>query len=251
MFVTWFSSNTWLIEIAGLRILVDPWLVGPLVFGNLEWLFRGECSDRPIPQNLDLILLSQGLPDHAHPQTLNQLPKNTPVVASVQAAQVVQQLGYTEIYPLKPGQTYVKGDRLVITATAGAWVGPATIENGYILRDLQSPAASLYYEPHGSHDPRLAKTNPVNLVITPTVDLQLPIIGSIIQGSTATKPLNWLRPRFIMPTAAPGDVSYTGLLINLLNNQSHEAALKAVIAQNHPKTQLLVPQPGQQLAIPA
>jgi len=40
MYLTWLDSNSWLIELAGKRILLDPWLVGDLTFGNLTWLFR-------------------------------------------------------------------------------------------------------------------------------------------------------------------------------------------------------------------
>ena len=35
MHLTWLDSNSWLIEMGGQRILLDPWLSGPLVFGNL------------------------------------------------------------------------------------------------------------------------------------------------------------------------------------------------------------------------
>ena len=67
MYLTWLDVNSWLIELAGRRILVDPWLVGSQMFGNLDWLFKGVRSNpRPIPDNIDLILLSQGLEDHTH-----------------------------------------------------------------------------------------------------------------------------------------------------------------------------------------
>ena len=74
MHLTWLDSNTWLIEIGGKRILLDPWLVGSLVFGNLDWLFKGlRRNERPITENIDLIVLSQGIEDHTHPRTLKQL----------------------------------------------------------------------------------------------------------------------------------------------------------------------------------
>ena len=41
MQLTYLDSNSWLMEISGKRILLDPWLVGDLVFGNLPWLFKG------------------------------------------------------------------------------------------------------------------------------------------------------------------------------------------------------------------
>jgi L-ascorbate metabolism protein UlaG (beta-lactamase superfamily) len=57
MQLTYLDSNSWLMEISGRRILLDPWLVGDLVFGNLPWLFKGrKNTERAIPENLDLIL---------------------------------------------------------------------------------------------------------------------------------------------------------------------------------------------------
>ena len=96
MHLTWFDANSWLFEFGQQRLLVDPWLIGPLVFGNLPWFFIGKRPKQPaIPDNIDLILLSQGLPDHAHPPTLTQLDRDIPVVASASATKVVKKLGYT------------------------------------------------------------------------------------------------------------------------------------------------------------
>ncbi|MFM7716189.1 MAG: MBL fold metallo-hydrolase, partial [Microcystis sp.] len=76
MQLTWLDSNSWLIEIGGKRLLLDPWLVGSLTFGNLTWLFEGKkTANHAIPEHIDLILLSQGLEDHAHPPTLQVLDR--------------------------------------------------------------------------------------------------------------------------------------------------------------------------------
>ena len=39
---TYFGANGWLLEIADCRVLVDPWLSGPLVFPPGAWMLRGE-----------------------------------------------------------------------------------------------------------------------------------------------------------------------------------------------------------------
>src|SRR5690349_12687127 len=107
MHLTWLDSNSWLIEIAGKRILLDPWLVGALTFSNLDWLFKGtRPQERPIPEKIDLILLSQGLEDHTHPPTLQRLDRQIPVVGSLSAAKVVQKLGYTSVTALSHGETF-------------------------------------------------------------------------------------------------------------------------------------------------
>ena len=43
MQLTYFGANGWLLELAGQRLLLDPWLVGPLRFGGAGWLFEGGC----------------------------------------------------------------------------------------------------------------------------------------------------------------------------------------------------------------
>jgi len=95
MQVTWFEANTWLVEWAGLRLLFDPWLVGPLVFGKLDWLFKAERRQpiAELPSNLDAIVITQGLEDHCHPLTLSRLDRGIPVIASPSAAQVVRGVG--------------------------------------------------------------------------------------------------------------------------------------------------------------
>ena len=85
---TYLGANGWLLNMAGLRVLLDPWLSGPLVFPPGAWLLKGEMPElMPIPDQLDLLLLTQGLPDHAHPETLQALSKQIPVVASAAAAE--------------------------------------------------------------------------------------------------------------------------------------------------------------------
>jgi L-ascorbate metabolism protein UlaG (beta-lactamase superfamily) len=42
MHATYLGANGWLLEIGRLRLLVDPWLTGPLVFPPGPWLLRGE-----------------------------------------------------------------------------------------------------------------------------------------------------------------------------------------------------------------
>ena len=125
MYFTWLDNNSWLIEIGSQRILIDPWLVGSLTFANLDWLFKGSRSqERPIPENIDLILLSQGLEDHAHLPTLRQLDHQIRVVASPNAAKVAQGLGYASVTSLAHGETFTLNNQVEITAFPGAPIGP-------------------------------------------------------------------------------------------------------------------------------
>ena len=250
MYLTWLDSNSWLIEMAGKRILLDPWLVGSLTFGNADWFFKAErLTVREMPENIDLILLSQGLPDHAHRPTLQQLDRQIPVVGSPNAAKLVKDLGYGEVTALAHGEIFAIPNLLEIKAVLGSPVGPTTIENGYILRDLTT-GESIYYEPHGYHAPNLAEFAPVDVVITPTVDLKLPIVGTVIKGQEgAVKVAQLLNPQVVLPTAAGGDLTYSGFLNNFLKAEGDLDSLRSLFTSHHIAAKVMEPKPWERLEI--
>lgn len=248
MYATWLDSNSWLLEIAGQTILVDPWLVGPLVFLNQTWFFKGEHPrPLPLPAKIDLILLSQGLEDHAHPETLRALDKAIPVVGSPNAARVVTGLGYEQVQALAPGETFVLADAVEIKAVPGTSFGPSLTENGYVLRDLTS-GLSLFYEPHGFHQPSLKEEGPIDVVITPVMDMALPLVGPLINGQKASIELiEWLQPQAVLPTADAGEVQYHGLLLNALKFVGGPKALQAQLDQQGQLTRVFSPTVGERL----
>lgn len=244
MQLTWLDSNSWLIEIAGLRILVDPWLVGSLTFGNLPWLLEGKKKTvRSIPESIDLILLSQGLEDHAHPPTLKALDHNLPVVASENAAKVCENFGYKEIHPLKHHQTYTFQDKITIEAVPGSLVGPNVVENGYIIRHLHNQD-SLYYEPHGFHSVNLQRQTPVKTIITSLTNIVIPFVGSVIKGQeNAVEVCRWLKPEYILPTAAGGDLEFQGLLTKILKEEGSIERFRDLLTKENINTQIIELQP--------
>lgn len=253
MYLTWLDSNSWLIELGSagqeLHILLDPWLVGPLSFGNQDWLFKAERpQDRPIPTHIDLILLSQGLPDHAHPATLEQLDKSIPVIGSPAAAKVAQSFGFTHVQAIGHGQT-LQHAHVQIQATLGSPVGPGTNENGYVLTDTQT-GLKLYYEPHGYHDPTLANLAPVDVVITPLISLDLLFAPFIKGGKSALQAVEWLHPQVIMSTAAGGDINFEGLLLKLLRMRDGVDGVRQQLTAQQSPTQVLDPRPGERFQVP-
>lgn len=250
MEVTWLDSNSWLITVGGQRILVDPWLVGDLVFGKQPWLFKGEHPQpRPLPEDIDLILLSQGLEDHAHPPTLEALDRAIPVVGSPNAAKVVEGLGYSQVTSLGHGETFTLNQQVTIKAVPGAIVGPTLVENGYILRDVAT-GASLFYEPHGFHRAEIKQEGPVDVVITPVLDLTLPLVGPIIRGQKgALELVDWLQPQVVLPTADAGEVTYSGVLISWLKVIGSAQSLQAALQANGSSARVLSPTVGQRVAL--
>jgi L-ascorbate metabolism protein UlaG (beta-lactamase superfamily) len=251
MHLTWLDSNSWLIEIADRRILLDPWLVGDLSFGSANWFFRSyRQSDRAIPENIDLILLSQGLPDHTHPATLKVLDRAIPVVASPAAAKVVRDLGFQTVTSLNHGESHMLGDRLRIQATIGSPVGPTAKENGYWIKDLQA-GTTMYYEPHGYHPDNLGALGPVDVALTPMIDLSIAPGLPVIKGSeSAVKLAQQIQPQVMIPTAAGGDIEFSGLLLKLLRATGSPAAVQAQLVQAGLTTQVLEPKAGDRTSLP-
>jgi L-ascorbate metabolism protein UlaG (beta-lactamase superfamily) len=251
MYLTWLDSNSWFIELSDTHLLLDPWLVDALVFGNLPWLFKGtRAIARDIPAKIDLILLSQGLEDHAHRATLKHLDRQLPVFGSPSAVKVARELGYEQVTALEHGQTHLWRDRLRIQAVPGAPVGPLNVENGYIIEDLPQKTR-LYYEPHGHHSESLKTEAPIDVAIAPVIDLSLPLVGPIIQGfQSALQLCKWLQPQVLIPTAAGGDVEFTGLLNTLLQTRGSSDAMRAKLAKANLNTQLIEPTPGKRFAVP-
>lgn len=250
MYLTYLDSNCWLIEIGSKKILLDPWLVGNLTFANADWFFKGSRNQKhPIPENIDLILLSQGLEDHAHPPTLKQLDHSIPVVGSANAAKVVKELGFTQVTALAHGETFSWDQSVEITATPGSPIGPTLIENGYLLKELATDF-TLYYEPHGYHSPSLQKFAPVDVIITPLIDITLPLVGSFIRGGKkALEVAQFLQPQVMLSTAG-GDVSFEGMLSSLLKVEGSIEGFRSLLKENNLSTQVIEPQSGQRFLVP-
>lgn len=251
MNLTWFDSNSWLIEMAGARVLLDPWLVGDLMFGNTPWFFKATHRQPiAIPDNISFVLLSQGLPDHAHVETLRQLDRSIPVVGSPNAAKVAQSLGFESVTALAHTETFIWNQVLEVQAFPGSLVGPNLVENAYLLTDLQT-TTKLYYEPHGNHSPTLKAAAPVDVVIAPLVNLKLPLVGNFIQGGDrALELIQWLQPQVVLPTTVEGDIEYEGFLNKLIAAEGTLAEFGDRLHQLLPTAQVLAPKPNQRISIP-
>ena len=248
MKLTWFDANTWLIEAAGKRILVDPWFVDDLVFNDSPWLVRGIKTDPPpIPTEIDLILLSQGLADHAHAPTLKQLDKSIPVMASPDGATVAESLGFEQVTTLDHGDSAALPDGTVTIQTfVGAVVGMAKRENAYVLT-FATDGHRLYYEPHGYPDAKHLKSlGSIDVVITPMADITLMRVAPVVRGGVAAPQLaELLRPQVMLPTAEAGKVTYDGLLAGAIKTDGGADQMRSQLAAKGFKTQVIQPVSGE------
>jgi L-ascorbate metabolism protein UlaG (beta-lactamase superfamily) len=249
---TYFAANGWLIEFGDLRVLVDPWLIGPLEFPPGPWLFRGTLPHPwPVPVGVDLLLLTQGLPDHCHPPTLALLDQALPVVGSAAAASRVREMGFESVTSLAPGEKHRLG-ALLITASAGAPV--PQVENGYLL---EHPEGTLFLEPHGFLATDLPERT-LDAVITPVVDLGLPVAGAFVKGREVLPLLlERFRPRTVLASTAGGDVRFEGLLPRVLWQKGSPGEAETLIrrlgtggGEQH-ASRFIDPVPGERYALAA
>ncbi|RZM81784.1 MBL fold metallo-hydrolase [Leptolyngbya iicbica] len=250
MFTTWLDNNSWLWEIADQKILVDPWLIGALTFGNADWLFKGEKTKTiPLPSDVDFILLTQGLPDHAHPETLKALDKSIPVVGSPNAAKVVREFGFTDVTALDHGESTTRGG-VIVKAVQGSPIGPTLLENGYIVTE-NATGLKLFYEPHGYHPESLKQEAPVDVVLTPMLTLSLPLVGPVIRGvKSANELADWLQPQVMLPTTDAQETTYEGLLVSVLSASGGPATVREQFAAQGKAIQVLESAVGDRLELP-
>jgi len=218
---TYLGSNGWLVKFKKTNLIIDPWLKGDLIFPPGEWFFKGSLEEEiSIDKNIDIILLTQGLPDHCHVPTLEMFRKDIPVICPKSAIEICKKIGFSSIKMLKPTEKINQFD-LSFEATAGAPV--PQIENGYIVKDDQDNG--FYIEPHGYLDENLNKQN-LDAVITPTKNLELPLVGPFVKGADVIpKLINKFNPKFILSSTVGGDAKYSGFLNNFISVQEYKKEL--------------------------
>ena len=171
------------------------------------------------------------------------------MVASPNAAKVVHGLGYTDVHILNHGELFNLENKVEIKAFPGSQIGPTLLENGYLIQDLESNS-TLYYEPHGNHSAEIKQLDKVDVVITPIVDLNLPLLGPIIKGMNSTLEVaKSLQPKFILPTAAGGDVEFEGILNNFIQANGNVEEFQTLLEQQNLSTQVISPQPGEKVDV--
>ena len=221
---TYLGSNGWIIEFKQAKIVIDPWLIGDLIFPLGGWFFKGTLKNEiPTPENIDLILLTQGLPDHCHIPSLNKFPKKTTVICSKSASKVLDELNFESINIMQPGQNLNFND-INIEATSGAAV--PQIENGYIL---ETNEGSFYIEPHGFLDSTI-KPRKLDVVITPTKNLGLPIVGPFVKGAEVIPNLVKLfNPNYILSSTTGGDAKFSGILNSFISLEEYKKSLNCEV----------------------
>ena len=218
---TYLGSNRWIIKFKKTNLLIDPWLKGDLIFPPGEWFFKGSLKNEIlIKEDIDIILLTQGLPDHCHIPSLEILRKDITLICPKSAKGIVEKLGFKSINILKPSDK-MNLLNISIEATAGAPV--PQVENGYIVKDEEEKG--FYIEPHGFFDNNLKKQN-LDAVITPTKNLGLPFVGAFVKGADVIpKLVKTFSPKFILSSTIGGDAKYSGFLNKYISVKEYNNGL--------------------------
>lgn len=248
---TYLEGNSFFASFAasGVKVLCDPWLVGDLTFWDLPELYKGtktslagrECEWLERAKTADVILLSQGWEDHAHPATLRLLPKEIPVVGSPAAAEVAKAVGFTRVTGLRANASIevtireTSDDRnarekLLVVVTEGAAVGPpwSPREAGFFLADGER-GTRMYYEPHcsyvtGSVRRGVAQVGGrVDVCVTPVRSVDVAGFTLVAGGGAAVDLIETLGVPPVVVPLRNGELEQTGASAGLLGTDGTTA----------------------------
>ncbi|XVF86049.1 hypothetical protein PTKIN_Ptkin17bG0169400 [Pterospermum kingtungense] len=256
--LTYLEGNSWLWDASGVRILVDPILVGNLDFGipllydaAKKFLKNFKLTDLP---QVDCLLITQSLDDHCHLKTLKPLSQMSPnlrVIATPNAKDLLDPL-FSNVTYLEPGQESEveagNGSKVRIQATAGPVLGPPwqRPENGYLII---SPKWTLYYEPHCVYNKNFLEKEHADIVITPVIKQLLPNFTLVSGQEDAVQLAKLLHAKFIVPMKN-GDLDSKGILTSIIKSEGTVESFKELLSKELPDAQALEPTPGVPLRIP-
>ncbi|XP_042490305.1 uncharacterized protein LOC122070244 [Macadamia integrifolia] len=259
--LTYLEGNSWLWDVGGSKILVDPILVGNLDFG-IPWLydaakkFLKSFQLRDLPE-INCLLITQSLDDHCHMKTLKPLSEkfpNLPVIATANAETLLNPL-FRNVTYLEPGQSSEiegqNGSKITIRATTGPILGPPwqRPENGYLITSPQGQL-TLYYEPHCVYNQAFLEKEQADIVITPVIKQLLPSLTLVSGQEDAVQLAKLLNAKFIVPMKN-GDLDSNGFLASIIQAEGTIESFKEMLSKELPDAQVLEPTPGVPLEIPA
>ncbi|KAK4760411.1 hypothetical protein SAY87_005304 [Trapa incisa] len=258
--LTYLEGNSWIWEVSGLKVLVDPILVGNLDFG-IPWLYDAakkfirnfQLSDLP---ELDCLLITQSIDDHCHLKTLRPLSQKSPdlmVISTPNAKPLLDPL-FKNVTYLEPGESHEissrDGSRVVIVqATAGPVLGPPwqRPENGYIVSP-QGGKMTLYYEPHCVYGVKSLHNKQADIVITPVIKQLLPSYTLVFGQEEAVRLAKLLNAKFVIPMKN-GDLDSKGILASLVQTEGTIESFKGLLSKELPDAQVVEPTPGVPLEV--
>ncbi|MBL8956179.1 MAG: MBL fold metallo-hydrolase [Myxococcaceae bacterium] len=193
--------QSWLLEVGGRRIAIDPWLTHAHKLPPGHWLYgrRREVvpATRESIAGVDALLLTGPFADHCDPETLSVLPRDLPAYANRQAARRLRGMGFTRVTSMVDAQTATLFDGVTLEAVQPGF--PYRHNSlGYVVRDAH---ARLYLETHmvdvARHGERVRD---VDVAIWPVQGVWLLGIPFVMSTERAVEVTRELAPRVVVPT---------------------------------------------------
>lgn len=196
-------DSTWIISLNGVKILVDPWLIGTETDGfkwlNRQWHVQSVIDIKEIP-DFDVILITQPYDDHCHINTLKEIYKNKPVYADKRAyGKVRKYLPDADLHKVNE-----KTKKKINFRGIEFFISPTDkLYNGCFIKSANK---SLLYLPHGIEFKEKYITyfpKPVDVVLTSASTYTLPFFlgGNVAKGISNVKEIRQhFQPKKIFTT---------------------------------------------------
>mmetsp|Transcript_16394 Transcript_16394/g.53374 ORF Transcript_16394/g.53374 Transcript_16394/m.53374 type:complete len:273 (+) Transcript_16394:261-1079(+) len=219
--ITHTGVNGMIWETSTTRILVDPLVVGSLTFLNLPQLYSAKARGPPpaaelLEETFDAVVLTQGLPDHAHLPTLRALRPTT--VYGPPSAEGVARCSGKPFRCLDHGQVVSIGD-VTLRALPGALVGPPWQKRENSILATTCDGRGVYYEPHGDYesDALLRQLQAdVDVLIAPATTQRIAGVFDLVKGNDNLDRAAKLLDVDVVVDLPNGDVDADGLLAPLV-----------------------------------
>jgi|GEM_PF-1230527 len=102
------------IDVAGLRVVTDPWLMGPCFVTGWWHAVTPPEDALEVLNSADLVYISHNHPDHLHRETLEKLRRDMPIIApdfdSGSTVGPLRELGFEQVHAAQFNHVYEAGD---------------------------------------------------------------------------------------------------------------------------------------------
>jgi L-ascorbate metabolism protein UlaG (beta-lactamase superfamily) len=132
MRVTYVCHACMLIEVAGVRILTDPWMHGPCFYGTWYQLPEPVVKIEDLFP-LDYIYISHSHPDHLHKPTLTRVPKDAQLIIPGEEPYqrgLLQAQGFTKILEVNHGSTVTLKNGVTLRLYKQSWDSMIIVSDG-------------------------------------------------------------------------------------------------------------------------
>lgn len=252
------GDSSWLIELDGTRVLLDPWLEGEAVLLHPAFhVARGAGAAVRVEDlgAVDALVISHPFPDHLNRATLRKLPADLPAFAPAVVKPFLKWVGGMRRVTTIPNATR-GGEPVAFRNVRLAWCRASapldTTHNALILRGAES-GATVMYCPHGLllSGPTFAAVERVlagrlDALLCSFTHLDLPgYLGGVANlGAEAGAALTArLSPRFLMATH-DGKKPDSGFIARV-EKITHCPDIASVVAGRAARTVAVTPRTGE------